>query len=116
MARKVLTTKANQKPNYIKIFQDIIDQKFPEKKSICTEFLDKSELTSLEVLKLNQLIFDQSLDSTSKNHVSYSKDVIIEMLNYQKDKKISNIELAKHFGVSRNSITKWKKLFSDDLK
>jgi hypothetical protein len=33
------------------------------------------------------------------------------MLDYQKKNKLTNSQLAKHFKLSRNTVTKWKRLF-----
>jgi len=101
------------KPNYLAIFSDIIEQKYPEKRSECEMYLKKSELSSQEILMLNQMIFGKLSTEDQKfnqRHKSYSIEDIQEILAYQKIYKLNNTQLANHFKISRNTITKWKKM------
>lgn len=36
----------------------------------------------------------------------------LNLMNYQKEHKLSNSTVAKYFKVSRNSISKWKKMLN----
>ena len=103
------------KPNYRKIYNDIIIRKFPDKEAKCRSILAKKELSAMDIIKLNNLIFTKEvthnkLISTQK-HRSYDKQTIMEILKYQKEIGMNNSELARHFSLSRNSVAKWKKIF-----
>ncbi|WP_288376913.1 helix-turn-helix domain-containing protein [uncultured Chryseobacterium sp.] len=101
-------------PNYKKIYSDMISMKYPEKIISCEKFLKKSSFSQMDVIVLNSIITENSSDlfSTNQRLKSYDQLSIIKMLDYQKKHGISNIQLAKHFKTSRNSISKWKKMFS----
>lgn len=106
--------KKNTKPNYKRIYSDIIDQKFPHKKAECQKLLNKKNLSSIDILKLNKKVFgftDQELEKESQKHRSYNTADILNILDYQKNHKMNNHQVARHFGTSRNTIAKWKKIF-----
>lgn len=48
----------------------------------------------------------------NKSHRAYSKEAIYKILEYQKKNCLNNTQLAKHFKLSRNTVTKWKILFN----
>ncbi|MGE8431522.1 helix-turn-helix domain-containing protein [Chryseobacterium joostei] len=112
-----LTTKKNilkskNAPNYKRIYTDILDIKFPEKKGDCEKLLNKLVLSDLDILSLNKMIFGHIPDlNTRQIFRSYSKSSILQILDYQKKHKLNNQELARHFNLSRNSVTKWRRLF-----
>ena len=102
------------KPNYHKIYNDLIEKKYPEKKEACESILLKKQLSTIDIIELNRKIFShESREEVKKNqkHRSYDRLAIIQMLNYQKEYGLNNTELAKHFSLSKNSVTKWKKIF-----
>lgn len=100
-------------PNYKLIYTDIIDHKFPEKKKECEALLNKKKLTVLNIIELNQKIFGTNKESEAQNQKlrSYSKSDILEILEYQKEYRYTNKQLANHFKLSRNTVTKWKRIF-----
>lgn len=101
-------------PNYKLIFSDIIDRKYPEKRKDCQNLLNKENLTSLDIIQLNQNIFgapDKKRLASNQMHKAYNVEAIIEILTYQKKNRMSNSKIAKHFRLSRNTISKWKRLF-----
>lgn len=106
-----------ENPNYKSIYRDIIRKKYPEKEEKCNFILKKTEeLTSIEIIKLNELIFetqDKETDVFNQKHKSYDQQTIMEILEFQKKNKYNNVQLSNHFRLSRNTITKWKKLFLD---
>lgn len=105
---------AINKPNYHKIYSDIIYYKYPQKKLICQSILKKKELSVLDILKLNHLIFgmtNREIVIFNQKHRSYGMSDILEILDYQKKHNLNNNQLANHFKLSRNTITKWKKYF-----
>lgn len=101
-------------PDYKKIFNDIINIKFPEKKETCSHLLDKPDLSVLDIIDLNELLFRNSSKENrifNQKHRSYNESVIYQILEYQKKNRLNNSQLAGHFKLSRNTVTKWKSLF-----
>lgn len=100
------------KPNYIRIFTDILDKKYPDKKPYVLPHLRKKNLTHLEIIHINQLIFGAGKDNNeNQKYKSYTKSDIIKILTHQKKHDLNNSELATHFKLSRNTVAKWKKLY-----
>ncbi len=102
------------KPNYKLIFSDIIKKRYPEKKRECLPILSKRELSAEDIIILNKKLFglpDKETQKTNQKHRSYNESDIVKMLEYQKTNTLSNIQLAKTFGLSRNTVAKWKKMF-----
>lgn len=106
--------KNRTEPNYRKIFEDILALKFPNKKRACREILKKKELSHLDIIKLNSLIFEHEHNSFSINqqYRAYNYETILEILEYQTKNRLNNSQLAVHFSLSRNTITRWKKCFN----
>ena len=101
-------------PNYKQIFRDILKHKHPEKTDKCKKILAKTQLSAIDILEINNTIFaksGQEYEKESQRLRAYSKSDIIKILDYQKKKQLNNSQLAKCFGLSRNTVTKWKKLF-----
>lgn len=101
-------------PNYDQIYVDILNKKFPHKKEECKVFLEKPELSTIDILELNKKIFeypDKETEAFNQKHRSYSKSDIIKILEYQKNNNLNNSELSRHFLIGRNTITKWRKIF-----
>ena len=97
-------------PDYKRIYSDILLKKYPEKKEICTAFLEKQHLSAFDVIMLNEKIFGTNQSKNQKLR-SYRKSDILKILDYQKKNNLNNSQLANHFKLSRNTIAKWKKLF-----
>ena len=101
-------------PDYKKIYTDIITKKFPNKKEECLPILNKQNLSAIDIINLNNKIFGHTNKETNViNHKlrSYSKTDILQILDYKKKHKLNNSQLANHFKLSKNTVTKWKKLF-----
>ncbi len=100
-------------PDYKKIYTDIINKNFADKKEQCAFILEKQKLSMLDVIELNKKIFTTGEENEGFNqrHRSYGKSDILKILDYQKTHQLNNCQLAKHFKLSRNTVTKWKKLF-----
>ena len=80
-------------PNYKRIFMDIIRLKYPHKEKTCKSLLNKQELQTLDIIKLNQAIFgikNKESFAFNQSHRSYNKKTINEILNYQKKNKLNN--------------------------
>ncbi|WP_106916579.1 transposase [Chryseobacterium aurantiacum] len=100
------------KPDYKRIYNDLIDRKYPEKKMEVKSMLEKKTLSTLDIIKLNQRIFGEKEDCIlNQKHRSYDKRAILEILDYQRINKLNNKQVALKFNMSRNTIGKWKKIF-----
>ena len=97
------------KPDYKKIYQDLLEIKYPELKDECSIILEKNELQILDVLKLNKIIFGRG-NKGNNDLKSYDKSAIKGILDYQKKNNLNNVQLADHFEISRNTISRWKKI------
>ncbi|MXS71884.1 helix-turn-helix domain-containing protein [Flavobacteriaceae bacterium W22] len=97
-------------PDYKLIFTDILDKKFPHKKEKCQILLKKKNLSAMDIIELNNNIFNTP-DRENQKYRSYSKSDILKILDYQKNHKLNNTQLSTYFKLSRNSVTKWKKMF-----
>lgn len=104
-------------PNYQQIYLDIIAEKYPEK-MYDSKINEKvyNLVTILDIISLNDLIFEKrnlNIENHNQKLRSYDKKSILAILDYQKKNNLNNSQLAKHYKLSRNSISKWKKMFSD---
>jgi hypothetical protein len=97
-------------PNYKQIYHDFIAAKCPDKREFVKGYLSKESLSLSDVLKINAIIFLDGI-SESQKFKSYDKQAIIEILDYQKKYRLNNSQLASHFKLSRNTVTKWKRIF-----
>lgn len=95
-------------PNYKRIYTDILKRKYPDKIKECKHILDKRNLSALDVIALNQKIFGTVVN---QKHRSFSQSDIFKILEYQKKHNLNNSQLAMHFNLSRNTVTKWRKMF-----
>lgn len=102
-------------PNYNRIYKDLIELKYPEKKVICEVYLQKKVLSALDVIKLNYLLFSDESDSFNQKLRSYDEKAILEILLFQKINELNNTQVASYFKLSRNTITKWKKVFKNKM-
>ncbi len=115
---KQIQRKSINHPDYQRIYSDIIQLKYPEKKQVCQSILEKKQLLALDILKLNQLIFekiDKETEVFNQKHRSYSKSDIFHILDFQKKHNLNNSQLANYFKLSRNTVAKWKKLFLNKI-
>lgn len=106
------------RPNYTRIYTDLILERQPE---LLTDLKIQtliSDLTTVEkILKLNELIFGSKGEDTVNNHKlrSYDKKTIMKMLQYQKKHNLSNMFMAKKYKMSRTTLQKWHKKFSSEI-
>ncbi|WP_262150067.1 helix-turn-helix domain-containing protein [Chryseobacterium foetidum] len=106
----------NPGPNYKLIFSDILDLKYPEKRIACTHLLEKEDLSTLDIIKLNKIIFGSSgkeAESFNQKHRTYTQSDIKQIMEYQKKNKLSNLQVSNEFKMSRNTISKWKKIYAE---
>ncbi|SIP92714.1 hypothetical protein [Chryseobacterium sp. RU33C] len=112
MDRKIQKVKTS--PNYKKIYKDIIEQKFPHKFEECRSLLDKKPLYAIDIIHLNKIIFgnkDKAGEMFDQMCRSYDKESIIKILKFQNDNKLNNTQIANKYRLSRNTVSKWKKLY-----
>ena len=105
--------KYNTSPNYHLIFEDIL-KIHSKKRKLCQKILDKASLSCLDVIDLNQIIYEtpnKDVVNFNQKYRSYSKSDILYLLDYQKKHGLNNTQLANHFKLSRNTVSKWKKFF-----
>ncbi|NML69150.1 helix-turn-helix domain-containing protein [Chryseobacterium sp. RP-3-3] len=101
-------------PDYKRIYNDIIVKEFPDKRNCCMRLLQKESLSVMDIIELNEKIFgipDKGTFAANQRHRSYKKTDILKMLDYQKKNQLNNTQLAIHFKLSRNTVTRWKKSF-----
>lgn len=106
--------KNTYQPDFKKIYTDILNKKFPEKKEHCEKILGKKLISELDVITLNNIIFgpvSSDIMRSNQKHKSYSKSTIIKILEFQKKKGLNNTQLALHYKLSRNTVTRWRRLF-----
>jgi len=106
------------RPDYKRIYSDLIKLEHPEKKVECEKILSKKVLSNLDVISINIIIFgnnDKNL-TFNQRYRSYDTETILQILDYQKKDKLTNYEVAAYFKISRNTISKWKKKFLADKR
>lgn len=106
------------RPDYKRIYFEMISRKFPEKMEKCTFLLSKEYFSPIDVITMQRIIFGNQKNEykdPSQKHRSYDKETILQMLRYQKKERLNNTQLASHFKLSRNSIAKWKQMFNNEI-
>lgn len=102
-------------PDYKKIYNDLIERKYPHLKNQCSSILRKDKLSTFDVLNLNAILSEKCSKKDfifNQQHKVYSYESICYILDYQIKHQLNNTQTAVHFKVSRPSLRKWKKLFS----
>lgn len=106
------------KPNYKKIYYDLLASEFPEKlkDEKVKENLERLN-TSEEVIKFNEFVFKKTKESLENNQKlkTYDKDTMLKILNYQKKHSFSNSYISRTYKMSRTTIAKWKKLCAEEI-
>ncbi|MFP3597080.1 helix-turn-helix domain-containing protein [Chryseobacterium sp. SIMBA_029] len=102
------------RPNYKKIYQDIIMKKFPDKISVCSSILNHEEFSVFHILELDRLLFGMNKEAEifNQKHRAYDQQEIRKILEFQKKNVLSNTQVASHFKLSRNTVAKWKKMIN----
>ncbi|TDS63613.1 helix-turn-helix domain-containing protein [Myroides indicus] len=99
-------------PNYKKIYTDLLNSRHPDKKYKCESILSKKELNFIDVIQLNEIIFEKKSKEVlemNQKYRSYDKNTIVEILKYQQNNELNNKEVANHFKMSRTTLLNWKK-------
>src|SRR5690554_697577 len=105
-------------PNYKKIYTDLVERKFPQRKNECSFLLNKDRLEFMDVIHLNDLLFHKKNRQTqemNQKYRSYDQHTILWILSYQKKHELNNTELSNQFKISRNTINSWRKIFSHKI-
>lgn len=113
MDRKIQNTRC-KKPDYKLIYHDMVSKKYPDKFPLCDIFFKKDSFSALDILNINRILFGSPNKNTldfNQKHRSYDYNSILEMLDYQKKNQLNNSQLASHFKLSRNTVTKWRRMF-----
>lgn len=99
------------KPDYNRIYKDLIQTWFPEQKDELLPLIAVDITTSLDVIHVNNELFDKrSKDTQNYNQKLRSYDIpsIIKIIGYQQENFLTIKEISELFGVSRNTVAKWK--------
>lgn len=107
------------KPNYSKIYHDLLLTEHPEKlKDVKIKELLQNLNTSDEVIKFNEKLFAQSKESIENNQKlrTYDKETMLKILNYQKQHGFSSNYISKKYKISRTTLAKWKKICEADIQ
>ncbi len=102
----------NSTPDYKRIYRDMISEKYPALRSECESILQKDRLVMLDIVELNRIISPFENLIYNQKLRSYDETSIRLILDYQKEQRLNNTETARHFGLSRNTVSKWKKIFN----
>ncbi|MFC3160859.1 hypothetical protein SAMN05443633_105221 [Chryseobacterium arachidis] len=105
------------RPNYTKIYQDMLKEKAPEKlEDPKIQRLIKKLKTTEDILNFNDLVFTPSKESSHNNQKLriYDKKTILKLLDYQKKHELSISFMSKKYKISRTTISRWKRLFAED--
>ena len=101
------------RPNYKKIYWDLIIRKLPERLGEFENYFTKKQFSVLDIIKINNKLFASSDRATKEfngRHLSYDKSTIKEILEYQEKNGLNNSQMEREFNISRNTIAKWKKM------
>ncbi|MDN4011907.1 helix-turn-helix domain-containing protein [Chryseobacterium gambrini] len=101
-------------PDYKRIYTDILEMRYRNKKDKCEALLNKPRLSVMDILELEKRIFDEKEitdEKENKKFRAYDDEAILQILRYQKNNNMNNNDTAAYFKVSRNSVAKWKRLF-----
>ncbi|MDN3707903.1 helix-turn-helix domain-containing protein [Myroides ceti] len=103
----------NTMPNYNRIYEDLIKDMFPDKSNELLLLVTKKIENSLDVIELNEQLFKKNNREKMEYNQrlkAYDVESIKAILKYQEDNFLTNSELASLFRLSRNTVTKWKKM------
>lgn len=104
----------SNRPDYKKIFDDIIKKKCPEREEEFKYYFLKNQFSIMDVITLTSKIFklnDKDTLDFNQKHRSYDYRTILKMLEYQQKERLNNTQLANHFNLSRNTVSKWRRLY-----
>ena len=97
------------KPNYQKIYQDIIKRNFPEKIEQTKKLLKKN-MNVLDIMKVSEIL-NANKTAENQKHKSYDLNSVLEILKIQQKNNYTNTFTADKFKISRNTVAKWRKIY-----
>ncbi|MFZ4931183.1 helix-turn-helix domain-containing protein [Chryseobacterium sp. Mn2064] len=102
------------RPNYKKIYQDMLRLEYPEKlkEPKIQELIEKLHTTE-DVLKFNDRLFKQSRENQKLK--TYDKKTMLKLLQYQKKHGHSTSYMSRKYKISRTTLSKWKQMFEEEL-
>lgn len=107
------------RPNYQQLYADMIRDKYPEKEKLCTGLLKKKNWIALDVIAINKILFDinkkDSDKDLDKKHRAYDTESILKILRYQYENELTNVDTVELYGISKNTLTKWKKAYKEQI-
>ena len=106
----------SERPDFERIYRELAEKKNISK-PLGHLFSEQKIWDSLDVIDTNQYLFENSLKDVQKFNQrlrSYDESSIKKILKYQQKHKLNNSQVMLKFKISRNTISKWKKLFSED--
>jgi Transcriptional regulator containing PAS, AAA-type ATPase, and DNA-binding domains len=106
------------RPNYTKIYQDMLKEKAPDKLKDPEIKRQLKKLNTTEnVLSFNEKVFKQSKESLLHNQKlkTYDKQTILKLLHYQEKHGFSTSHMSKKYKISRTTLTKWRKTFGEEI-
>jgi response regulator of citrate/malate metabolism len=106
------------RPNYTKIYEDMLKQDYPDKlKDPKILTLLKKLNTTEDILKFNDKLFEQSRESQQNNQKlkTYDKKTMLKLLQYQKKHEFSTSYMSRKYKISRTTLAKWKKMFEEEI-
>ncbi|WET48305.1 helix-turn-helix domain-containing protein [Chryseobacterium indologenes] len=102
-------------PDFKQIYSDILQENFPEKwKDLAIKDQLNRLNSALDILKFNKMVFGEPqyiVEFKSQRLRSYDEASVLKILTYQKENRLSNLQISNEFKISRNTITKWKSIF-----
>ncbi|ROH97483.1 hypothetical protein BCF50_2330 [Chryseobacterium daecheongense] len=107
------------RPNYNKIYHDMLKKEHPEKlKDPSIRRLLSKLHTTEDILKFNDKLFTQSREKQQNNQKlkTYDKQTMLKLLQYQDKHGFSTSYMSKKYKISRTTITKWRKTFEEEIQ
>lgn len=106
------------KPNYSKIYHDLLLQEQPERlKDERVKELLQNLNTSEEVIKFSENFFKPSKESLENNQKlkTYDKETMLKIFDYQKKHGLSSNLISQQYKISRTTLAKWKKICNAEM-
>ncbi|WP_241489200.1 helix-turn-helix domain-containing protein [Chryseobacterium indologenes] len=102
------------RPDYRKIYTDMVNERYPDKKGEIKSILSKENLSMMDVITCSSIISgkeDEKTFSFNQKHRFFDEYSILHILDFQKKNGYNNTQISRHFKLSRNTISKWKKRY-----
>lgn len=115
MDKKIPTEKLTHKPDFAKIFKEMA-QKNEISVLKYQRILEQKNWDSLDVIEANDLLFTSQTKENikfNKRHKAYDENSIKRLLEYQRQNELNNSEMTRLFGISRNTLARWHKIFAE---